>query len=245
MWHFGVVFGFTTSYFFRIFKIKTMADYPVKVLAVMSITHNVHSFTVEKPDGFVYTPGHATDLSILNAQWKSEKRPFTFTSLPDAETLEFTIKSYTDHDGVTNELTKIKPGDFFEISDSWGTIEYKGEGIFLAGGAGVTPFIAILRDLYAQQKIGNNKLFFSNKTVGDIILKKEFEQMLGDNFVSLISGEDTPGFYHGRIDKAFLESRITDFGQPFYVCGPDAFMDSVLTALEELGAHADSLVFEK
>jgi ferredoxin-NADP reductase len=222
-----------------------MANYLIKVIAIKKVTHNVHSFTVEKPQGFTYKPGQATDLSIMKEKWEKEKRPFTFTSLPDTNALEFTIKSYTDHDGVTNELINVRPGDEFEISDAWGAIEYKGEGIFLAGGAGVTPFIAILRNLYAQDKIGNSKLFFSNKTLKDIILKDEFEKMLGENFINIISEETAEGFYHGRIDKEFLQKHIEDFTVPFYVCGPDAFMESILKALKELGAHPDSLVFEK
>ena len=222
-----------------------MADYQVKVIAVKNVTHNVHAFTIEKPEGFIYTPGQATDLSILKEGWETEKRPFTFTSLPGGDTLEFTIKSYTDHDGVTNQLAQIKPGDSFEISDAWGAIAYQGEGIFLAGGAGITPFIAIFRDLYSKNKVGNNKLFFSNKTVSDIILKDEFEKILGDQFFNLISFEEAEGFYHGRIDKKFLLTQIADFSQPFYVCGPDAFTSSILSALEELGANAESLVFEK
>jgi predicted ferric reductase len=39
------------------------------------------------------------------------------------------------------------------IRDVWGAIEYKGEGVFIAGGAGVTPFIAILRQLQADDKL--------------------------------------------------------------------------------------------
>ena len=222
-----------------------MADYQVKVIRIKNVTHNVHSFMVEKPEGFNFNPGQATDLSILKENWKDEKRPFTFTSIPENPTLEFTIKSYTDHDGVTNQLTQIKPGDIFEISDAWGAIEYKGEGIFLAGGAGVTPFISIFRALYLAGKIGNNRLFFSNKTTADIILKGEFENMLGYNFFNILSSEQTEGYAHGRITKDFLKKHIEDFSQPFYVCGPDAFTASILEALQELGAKPDTLVFEK
>ncbi len=222
-----------------------MADYKVKVLDVKPVTHNVHAFTIEKPAGFTYVPGQATDLSILKENWENEKRPFTFTSLQESDFLQFTIKSYADRNGVTNQLLSVKPGDYFEISDAWGAIEYKGEGVFLAGGAGVTPFIAILRSLYAHDKIGNNKLFFSNKTPADIILKEEFEVMLGDNFHKVISGEVVPGCHYGRINKAFLQEHINDFSQHFYVCGPDPFIASILEALQELGAHAETLVFEK
>jgi ferredoxin-NADP reductase len=222
-----------------------MEKYIVKVLNVKKVTHNVHAFTVENPAGYSFLPGQATELSIVKEGWQQEKRPFTFTSLPTDETLEFTIKSYSDHDGVTNQLNAVLPGDSFEIGDAWGTIEYKGEGVFLAGGAGVTPFISILRDLYAKNQVGNNKLIFSNRTSAGIILKEEFEKILGPNFINTISGEELPELYHGRINKDFLRSHIVDFDQPFYVCGPDAFTSTILEALEELGAHPDALVFEK
>ena len=96
-----------------------MADYKVKVLDVKPVTHNVHAFTIEKPAGFTYIPGQATDLSILKENWASEKRPFTFTSLQESDFLQFTIKSYADRNGVTNQLLSVEPGDYFEISDAW------------------------------------------------------------------------------------------------------------------------------
>jgi cytochrome-b5 reductase len=42
-----------------------------------------------------------------------------------------------------------------------------------------------------------------------------------------------------------LEEKIDDFNQPFYVCGPPGFMDAVNSALEELGADPQNLVFER
>jgi predicted ferric reductase len=93
----------------------------------------------------------------INTPNLKTKRPFTFTSLNDNDYLEFIIKIYDSNDGVT-ELGKLKQGDELLIHDVWGAIEYK-EGVFIAGGAGVTPFIAILRQLQAENKIANNKLF--------------------------------------------------------------------------------------
>jgi predicted ferric reductase len=48
------------------------------------------------------------------------------------------------------KIRKLKHGDELIIRDVWGAIEYKGE-VFIAGGAGVTPFIAILRQLQTMQ----------------------------------------------------------------------------------------------
>jgi ferredoxin-NADP reductase len=222
-----------------------MGNYSVTVKEIIPRTHDVNTYRVEKPAGFEFTPGQATDLSILKPGLEKEKRPFTFTCLPSDDFLEFTIKSYDDHNGVTHALRALQKGDAFEISDAWGAIHYDGEGVFIAGGAGVTPFISIFRHLKQKRKIGNNKLFFSNKTEGDIILREEFEAMLGRNFVNIITRQDDTGFYKGKVDKSFLERHAAPFSQHFYVCGPDAFTAAILKNLEALGAQADSLVFEK
>ena len=222
-----------------------MQTFTIRVLDVKGVTHNVRCFTVQKPQDYHYTPGQATDLSILKPGWETEKRPFTFTSLPGSATLEFTIKCYTDHQGVTNQLSLAQTGDSFEISESWGAIEYKGEGTFIAGGAGITPFIAILRFLYANNQIGKNRLFFSNKTSKDIIRKEELMQILGGNLVNVITQETNTGYLEGRIDVPFLKKNISDFTGHFYVCGPDAFTSDVLKALGDLGANPEALVFEK
>ena len=56
--------------------------YVVGLLDVIFRTHNVNSYRVEKPDGFEFTPGQATDFSLLKKGFEKEKRPFTFTGLP-------------------------------------------------------------------------------------------------------------------------------------------------------------------
>ena len=224
---------------------RVMANYFVSLEEIIWRTHNVNTYRVDKPRGFQFEPGQATDLSLRIPGWESEKRPFTFTCLPEDNYLEFTIKSYDDHDGVTHQLRSLKPGDQFEISDAWGAIHYEGEGVFIAGGAGVTPFISIIRHLYRKGMIGNNRLFFSNKTDADIILRSEFEQMLGKNFINIITQDQKTQFYKGRIDKSFLEKYAGPINQHFYVCGPDPFNEFILQSLKDLGAKAESLVFEK
>ncbi|TVP42999.1 MAG: flavodoxin reductase [Halomonas sp.] len=219
-------------------------SHTLKIQEIRNLTHDVKQIRLAKPEGYTFTPGQATEVAVDRAGWTDEKRPFTFSSLVTDPWLEFVIKIYPDHKGVTEQIGQLSEGDTLIIGDPWGTIEYKDEGIFLAGGAGVTPFIAILRDLHRKGEIGNNQLIFSNKTERDIILKEEFETMLGEQFVNVITDEK-PSSDHGAIDKAFLTSNIKDVSQAFYVCGPDPFNESIMAALEELGANPDALIFEK
>ena len=82
----------------------------VKILKAEYITHDVKRFAVEKPAGFTFVPGQATELSIKRPELEGEKRPFTFTSLNEWDYLEFVIKIYRDHKGVTNALGASQRG---------------------------------------------------------------------------------------------------------------------------------------
>jgi ferredoxin-NADP reductase len=217
----------------------------VKILSAKYVTHNVRQFRLEKPSGYSFIPGQATELSINIDEWQDEKRPFTFTCLNSDDYLEFTIKTYTDHDGVTNQLSKLNAGDEVIIRDVWGAIEYKGEGYFIAGGAGITPFLAILRQLNNDGAIGNNKLFFSNKTDKDIILADELKSMLGQNAHFTITNQKDSIYDQRRINADFLKAEIKDFSKHFYVCGPDAMVEDISGLLAELGADTESVVFER
>lgn len=227
-----------------------MKDHPneehiVKILETEYVTHNVKRFKVSKPGSYKYKPGQATDVVINLPDWKGERRPFTFTSLNEWDSLEFTIKIYDDHKGVTNELGKLNAGDELILHDVFGAIIYKGEGTFIAGGAGVTPFIAIFRQLRKDGTLGNNKLIFSNRTVKDIILKDEFEKMLGKNFINTITDEQTDKYDKRKIDGSYLKEKIKDLSQYFYICGPDAMVESIQKNLHKLGVEKNKIVIEQ
>lgn len=221
-----------------------MEEYVVKIISIENVTHDVRRFRFEKPAGYSFIPGQATDVSLNTTGWRDEKRPFTFTCLNKEPYLEFTIKIYPSHKGVTNELGKAKPGDELIIRDVWGAINYKGKGVFIAGGAGVTPFISILRDLSEKNEVAGNKLIFANKTKADIILENEFRALLGDSFINILSHEKSDDYFHGIISEDFLKANVNDFGQQFYICGPDPMIAAVSKQLANLGVGENSITVE-
>lgn len=220
--------------------------YRLAITAITPVARNVCAYDLEKPEGFSFEPGQATDVAIDKDGWRDEKRPFTFTSLPDEDRLQFTIKSYPEHEGVTDALSKLLVGDRLIVGDPWGTIAYKGKGVFIAGGAGITPFIAIMRQLdKTPEHLAGHTLLFANRSERDIILQDELESIPGLNIRHILSEEDKSGLDHGQIDRAYLEQVIDDFGQQFYLCGPDPMVKDLKAALKELGAEPNALVFEE
>lgn len=216
----------------------------VKILMTEFVTHDVKRFIVEKPEGFEFLPGQATLLSVPIEKWKDELRDFSITSTDQDKVLEFTIKAYSDHDGVTKQLHALEAGDEIVIHPPYGTIHYQGKGVFLAGGAGITPFIAIFRHLRRTNELSGNTLLFSNKEARDVIIEKELRQMFGDNLVLTLTRETAKGYEHGRISKEMIQKYVTNLDQKFYLCGPDPFVLELKKSLEEMGVKEEDIVAE-
>jgi ferredoxin-NADP reductase len=209
------------------------------------VTHDVLRLILLRPEGFTFEPGQGVDLSIDADGWREQTRPFTPTSSSMDGVLEFTIKIYTDHAGMTRALAGLQPGAALTISDPWGTIGYHGPGIFIAGGAGITPFLAIMRHLRDEGRLAGHGLIFANKTAADVICEAELRTAFGTQACFVIDHDASPGFETGRVDEDLLKRRIEDWNQHFYVCGPPPFNDAVMQTLQRLGAKPDALVFEQ
>ena len=74
------------------------------------------------------------------------------------------------------------------MSEPFGTISYQGPGVFIAGGAGITPFLAMLRDLARRGELDRQTLIFSNKAPRDVICEKELRHLLGERCILTCTG---------------------------------------------------------
>ncbi len=219
-------------------------EYPIKILETEYLTHNVKRIRTTKPKGYQFIPGEATDITIDQPEWRDKRRAFTFTGLNEWPFLEFTIKIYKNRKGVTAKLDQLQKGDPLIIHDSFGDITYHGKGTFIAGGAGITPFIANFRQLEKEGKLKGNKLIFSNQSAKDIILKEEFENLLGKDFINTLTREKSDSYPFGPVDKAFLEEHLNDLSQYFYICGSVKMMENIKSLLVQLGADPNKVIIE-
>jgi ferredoxin-NADP reductase len=217
----------------------------ITLQAIEPVTHDTHRLRFDRPAGYEFTPGQATDLALDREGWRDETRPFTFTGLPGDDHLEFTIKSYPDHAGVTEQIGRMQPGDAALIGDPWGAITDRGDGVFIAGGAGVTPFIAILRQrLKTRGTLKGNTLVFSNATDRDIILRQEFEAMPGLNCYWTVTDQPGSPLARGQIDAELLSTLVVPGRDTCYICGPDPMIAAMQKALAAVGVPEGRIVTE-
>ena len=212
--------------------------------SIEAVTHNVFRLRFDRPRDFRFQPGQATLIRLDRDGWRDNKHPFTMTSLPEDDELEFTIKSYPEHQGLTGQIALMKPGDKVIIGNAWGAITDSGPGVFIAGGAGVTPFVAILRRRQRDNELKGCMLIFSNTVEKDIILREEWEAMKDLNTVFTLTGEDSGTFPNRKIDGDFLDEVLEGYDRRFYVCGPPPMVDAISKILTAKGVPEDRITVE-
>lgn len=213
----------------------------VKILEIKEITPDVKSFIIEKPEGYSFESGQATSVAINKSGFIEKKRPFTFASTNEDENIEMIIKKYK---GVTKEMHDLQVGDELLIDNPWGSFRYKGKGVFIAGGAGITPFLSIFRKLKRNSELQGNFLIYSNKTQKDIILEQELKEMLKENVIFTLTSEQKQGYEYGRINEEIIKKYVKNFNQLFYICGPPQFVSEITNILRKLNVKFESIVIE-
>lgn len=220
----------------------------VTILSVGFVTHDVKRYVTSKPDNFEFIPGQAIEVNIDKAGLRDDKRPFTITCRPADHVLEFTIKSYHDHNGVTHAMWEAQPGDTLHIDEPFGAIKYSKPGIFLAAGAGITPFLSIVRELWAKGELHNSFLVYSNKTKADIICEHELTHYFTqpDNGLLLtLTRKSAMGYITGRVTESVLKEYCPHPGGMAYICGPKSFVTAMREIVARVGIDTESIICEK
>ena len=173
-----------------------------EILAIEPLTRDVHRFRLSRPDGFAYESGDATELALDRDGWRDEARPFTMTSLPDEDSLEFTIKRYPDHDGVTLRLHELLVGDAIspKKAKKWGLINKvvpDGEALAAArvyadkiAANGPLAVVGIKEAVLASDGLAETDAFAKEMEIGMVVMASA-------------DAKEGP--------KAFLEKRTPDF----------------------------------
>lgn len=169
--------------------------------------------------------------------------PFSIASEPGADGLEFLIRE--ERSGL--ELATARRGtrvhldgphgrfslapDFFEARDA----------LFIAGGTGVAPIRAMLRDVFRHRTRPRCTLVYSARNSDEFAFVSEFRKLAREGLMTLSLAATRHAHSRwkglsGRLGGALLESVVRERNAPqCYVCGPEGFVIDVRATLEQLG----------
>ena len=205
---------------------------------------------VEEKEVFPFLPGQYCFLQNPKAKELEDLRPFSIASNPEQKRqLEFCIKIYGEW---TQTFSKIESGEHLFVSEPQGKFFWDdaiSSAVFLVGGLGISPIMAMLRHIAVVGKNPQLTLLYGNRTPETVIYKGELEALQNklSNFriVHIFShlSEIDPwkghrGFINGEIirQEADLDKEPT-----FFIIGPPIFIDKMNQTLKELGVKPEHI----
>jgi ferredoxin-NADP reductase len=199
-------------------------------------------------------PGHRTgqhvDVRLTAEDGYQTERSYSIASAPDGERIELTVERIDDGEVSPYLVGELRAGDQLELRGPVGGYfvwepRLGGPLLLVAGGSGVVPLMAMLRQRAASDAGGTvpARLLYSSRTQADIIYRDELERLAAADPTLRVSHTLTrsqpPGWqgWSRRIDAAMLrEVAWPPAERPLaYVCGPTSLVESVAAILVEFG----------
>lgn len=221
-----------------------------RVTNVDSIANNVVELTLlpehhrlsHEAGNFVYMTAYDRGLEA----GYGEEHPYTISSSPKEPALRIAIKGLGDASRAIQNIAKGSRvsvegpyGRFFSNPDEVITPE-----LWVAGGIGITPFLARLRHLKRIEKPADACLIFC--------VQDETRELFGDELHSLAC--DLPGFklkFHhfyreGPVSREYVENVCPDMAQRLiHICGPRPLNDLLVQHARAAGVPASSIHTEE
>lgn len=184
------------------------------------------AITVKAKDKVMnFEPGQFAFIGFEKKGFR-EKHPFTIASTK-GKTIRFVIKNLGD---FTSKLSELTVGTITEIEGPYGMStlsELTSESqIWVAGGIGVTPFLAYAQELKRNPTTQKITMYYSVKEDSELVLKEEFEQLAqvmdSFTFVPFVSNKQ------GRLTLDIIEKNVPILtSTQLAVCGPLPLMQAI------------------
>jgi ferredoxin-NADP reductase len=217
-------------------------------------TAKVRTLRLEVPDWTGHRAGQHLDLRLTADDGYQAEREYSIASAP-GEPLAITVERLDDGE-VSPYLTEdVRPGDQFEVRGPVGGyfVWEPGTGgplLLAAGGSGVAPLRAIVRERSLAGSSVPVRLLYSSRSWEDVIYKSEFDvPPEGVEVIHTLTRSQPPSWkgYARRVDARMLaEVAWPTAERPLaYVCGPTNFVEAVAAGLVGLGYPAGRVKTER
>jgi propane monooxygenase reductase component len=227
-----------------------------EVVSRDAVTHDMRHLVLRliEPDDIKFFPGQYMDIKIPGT---TVLRSFSManTSSRDGGLLEFIIKVYPDGQFSRFLADKLAEGDRLELTGPFGVFTLR-EGdsdlVFVGGGAGLAPILALLRSMAERGIARKATFFYGARTRADLCFEaelRELERTLPDfRYLPALSeagGDDSWAGETGLITDVVRRHASDLHGAHAYVCGPPPMVEAALPLLASLGVEEKRIYYDK
>jgi ferredoxin-NADP reductase len=222
-----------------------------QVVAIVDETQRTQSLLLDVPNWPGHTAGQHVDVRLRAEDGYQAQRSYSIASPPEERQVVLTVDRLDDGE-VSPYLTDVlQVGDQLELRGPIGgyftwQVASGGPLLLIGGGSGIVPLMAMLRHRAAHKSTVPARLLYSSRAFEEIIYRQELAQLAEADPTLMVTHTLTrrqpPDWtgYRRRIDRAMLAEVVwPPSAQPqAFVCGPTSLVESVASALVELGHEA-------
>jgi ferredoxin-NADP reductase len=229
-----------------------------EVVETHHATPRTKSLFLDVPGWEGHKAGQHVDVRLTAEDGYQAQRSYSIASAPEEENVELVVERLDDGE-VSPYLTDVlRTGDKLELRGpigGWFTWEVREGGpLFLvAGGSGIAPLAAMIRHRAAAGSEAPCRLLYSSRSREETIFADELDRLAASDgslaVIETLTRSQPPGWtgYARRIDDDMLAevAPSPEQGSLTFVCGPTPLVESVATALVELGHDAGRIKTER
>ena len=229
-----------------------------RVQAVVVETSRVKSLVLKPASWSGHWAGQHVDIRLTADDGYRAERSYSISSSPEDELLSLTVERIQDGEVSSYLLDELRVGDGLEFRGPIGrhfvwAPSLGGPLCLIAGGAGITPLMAMLRHRNRSPHNVQTLLIYSARSLPDVIYRKELDILAhhdGDlRLVYALTREQPDDWagHRGRINEALLAEKCfpPEHNPTFYICGPTAFVEDVSGILIRLGFNPHRIKTER
>ncbi len=228
------------------------------VAAITDETPTVRSFTLTVPDWPGHRAGQHIDLRLTAEDGYSVQRSYSIASAAAAGTIDITIERIDDGEVSPFLHDVVVVGDRLELRGPIGGYfvwepALDGPLFLVAGGSGVVPLMAMVRERERERVETRTRLLFSSRHYEEIIFREELDRLAassrGFEVIYALTRSRPDGWmgYDRRIDDRIIGEVLEPLGSRarVYICGPTALVETAANAMLRLGLPPDRVRTER
>ncbi len=226
---------------------------PGRIVGQAKVTHDITRLTVQLDQPVPYKAGQFANLAIDGLPGVIRSYSFASPSHRDARVTFYVrkvpggeVSSLLNDTEVVGRGVRVDGpvGDFFlRASDA--------PLLFVAGGSGLAPILAILKDAVAAGVTRSATLLFGARTQADLYALEEIEAIAAQwrgsfRFVPVLSAAHDDGAWAG--ERGLVTEKIPELlerGSHGYLCGPPAMIDGAIELLRRQGVSREHIHFDR
>ena len=211
------------------------------------------AFYFDKPAGFSHEAGQNAMFSLIDPgpmDAAGPSRPFTIASAPHER--ELMIATRMRDSSFKRALAALPTGAKLDIDGPAGLMTLHEDAsrpaVFLAGGIGITPFLAMARDAAARRLPHRILLIYSNRRPQDAAFLDDLKRMESPKFRLVTTMTASPEWKGETrlISRELLAEHVPDLRAPvYYFAGPPGMTMAVQGMLSALGVSEDDMRSEE